>query len=31
MCLECNPRGDSEVMNNDPSYQAWLDRNNHLD
>lgn len=31
MCLECNPYGDSPVMNNDPNYQAWLNRNDHLD
>lgn len=26
MCLECNPYGDSLVMNNDPEYVAWLNR-----
>ena len=25
-CLECNPFGDSLVMNNDPSYRSWLTR-----
>jgi len=26
LCLECNPYGDSPVMNNDPSYRLWLNR-----
>lgn len=24
MCLDCNPSGDSMVMNNDPEYRVWL-------
>jgi hypothetical protein len=26
MCLECNPYGDSMVMNSDPEYLSWLYR-----